>query len=266
MDASTVSPQDLQLELASSAGLLVVDVRPTAAFLSADAFLSGALRGPSHLSTALLAGRSLVLYCDDGGETSSAAARAFGRTGPPVRVLEGGLRAWRANGGPVLPKPAGASTLWVTRERPKIDRIACPWLVTRFIDEHAEFRYVPAANVVEVARRERAIPFDIPDTLFSHEGERCSFDAFLRVFRLDDPSLGLMARIIRGADTGRLDMAPESAGLLAASLGLSRLRSDDLDMLKEGLVLYDALYLWARHARQETHTWNPDLYRRQETR
>ena len=160
-----------------------------------------------------------------------------------------------------LPKPVGISTRWVTRERPKIDRIACPWLITRFIDHGAEFRYVNASDVVEIARSERAIPFDIPDTLFSHDGELCSFDTFLKVFRIDDPALVVLAQIIRGADTGRLDLAPECAGLLAASLGLSRLRADDHEMLRDGLVLYDALYLWAKEGLPETHTWNPDLYR-----
>jgi len=160
-----------------------------------------------------------------------------------------------------LPKPVGSATRWVTRERPKIDRIACPWLIARFIDRHANFRYVKAADVMEVARNERGIAFDIPDTLFSHEGELCSFDTFLKVFRIDDPALVVLARIIRGADTGRLDLAPECAGLLAASLGLSRLRADDHEMLRDGLVLYDALYLWAKEGLQETHTWNPALYR-----
>lgn len=160
-----------------------------------------------------------------------------------------------------LPKPAGAPTRWVTRERPKIDRVACPWLIVRFIDRHAEFRYVKASDVRQVAGNERAIAFDIPDTLFSHEGDLCSFDAFLKVFRLDDPALMVLARIIRGADTGRLDLAPECAGLLAASLGLSRLRSDDHEMLRDGLVLYDALYLWAKDGLAERHSWNPDLYR-----
>lgn len=156
-----------------------------------------------------------------------------------------------------LPKPVGTSTRWVTRERPKIDRIACPWLVKRFIDPDASFRYVKEAEVADVARKDRAIPFDIPDTLFSHEGERCSFDAFLKVFRMDDPPLAVLARIIRGADTGRLDLAPECAGLLAVSLGMSRLRLSDHEMLRDGLLLYDALYLWARDAMQETHAWKP---------
>lgn len=160
-----------------------------------------------------------------------------------------------------IPLPKPTASRWVTRERPKIDRIACPWLITRFIDSGAEFRFVRASDVMEVARKERGIPFDIPDTLFSHEGELCSFDAFLKVFQIEDPALVVLARIIRGADTGRLDLAPECAGLLAASLGLSRLRADDHEMLRDGLVMYDALYLWAKEGLQETHTWNPNLYR-----
>jgi rhodanese-related sulfurtransferase len=259
MDVSTVSPVELQRELASQTPPVVVDVRTSDAFLRSDTFIAGALRRPDE-STPRLAGslpdRPIVVYCEKGGDVGESAARRLVADGRAARFLLGGVRGWVEGGGVTLPKPVGASTRWVTRERPKIDRIACPWLVKRFIDPDAEFRYVGAAEVGEVARRERAIPFDVPDTLFSHDGERCSFDAFLKVFRIEDPALVVLARIIRGADTGRLDLAPECAGLLAASLGMSRLRSSDHEMLRDGLVLYDALYLWARDAMQETHTWN----------
>lgn len=265
MDASSVSPFGLQRELTSGLGPVVIDVRSTEDFLRSDSFLSGALRRPGSWlrdwAEALPENRSLVLYCERGGKASLEAAREIGSIRRRPRILEGGLEAWRASGGVVLPKPVGASTRWITRERPKIDRIACPWLVLRFIDRDADFAYAKAADVPSRAAEERVIPFDIPDTLFSHDGELCSFDAFLRIFHLDEPALDVMARIIRGADTGNLDAAPESAGLLAASLGLSRLREDDHDMLRDGLILYDALYLWARDASKETHTWNPDLYR-----
>ncbi len=146
---------------------------------------------------------------------------------------------------------------WITRERPKIDRIACPWLILRFIDAGAEILFVPAQNVRMAAEREHAIPFDVPDVRFSHRDEACSFDAFVADFELDDPALDTLARIIRGADTSRLDLAPEAAGLLAVSLGLSRVFADDSEMLRHGLVLYDALYAWAREARAETHGWPP---------
>jgi hypothetical protein len=146
---------------------------------------------------------------------------------------------------------------WITRERPKIDRIACPWLITRFIDGAAEFLFVPPARVRAVAQAQGAIPYDVPDVELSHVGELCSFDAFLRKYRLSDPALADVAVIVRGADTARMELAPQAAGLLAISLGLSHMFRDDHAMLKHGMVVYDALYAWCRHARGETHTWNP---------
>ena len=142
---------------------------------------------------------------------------------------------------------------WVTRERPKIDRIACPWLVARFIDPAAEFLYVPADQVLNVAGETGAIPYDIPGVEYGHVGEQCSFDAFLRIHQLTDPALQQLAVIVRGADTGRPDLAPECAGLLAQSLGLSALYTDDHEMLKHGMAMYDAYYAWLQHARGETH-------------
>lgn len=146
---------------------------------------------------------------------------------------------------------------WVTRERPKIDRVACPWLVSRFIDKEAEFLFVPAADVTTVAEQTGAIPYDVAGVELSHEGPLCSFDAFLAKYHLEDRSLQALATIVRGADTDRLDMAPQCAGLLAVSLGLSRLYSDDHEQLKHGFVIYDALFAWLREARDEKHTWNP---------
>lgn len=145
---------------------------------------------------------------------------------------------------------------WITRERPKIDRIACPWLITRFIDREPEFLYVPAGDVLRVSVETGAIPFDIPGVELSHEGELCSFDTFLKKYSLTDPALQELAVIVRGADTDRLGLAPQCAGLLAISLGLSRNFTDDHEMLKQGLVIYDALYAWCRHAKGETHSWN----------
>jgi len=142
---------------------------------------------------------------------------------------------------------------WVTRERPKIDRIACPWLVARFIDPDAEFLYVPAGEVLKVAEETGAIPYDIPGVEHGHVGELCSFDAFLRIHRIADPALHALAVIVRGADTGRPDLAPECAGLLAHSLGLSALYADDHEMLEHGMAMYDAYYAWLRHAHGETH-------------
>ena len=146
---------------------------------------------------------------------------------------------------------------WVTRERPKIDRVACPWLVSRFIDNDAEFLFVPPADVTTVAQETGAIPYDVEGVELSHEGPLCSFDAFLSKYQLEDRALDTLAAIVRGADTDRLDTAPECAGLLAVSLGLSRLYSDDHEQLQHGFVIYDALYAWLREARDERHTWNP---------
>lgn len=142
---------------------------------------------------------------------------------------------------------------WVTRARPKIDRIACPWLVARFIDPAAEFLYVPADQVLKVAGETGAIPYDVPGVEYGHVGELCSFDAFLRIHQLTDPALHRLAVIVRGADTGRPDLAPECAGLLAQSLGLSALYPDDHEMLRHGMAMYDAYYAWLRQARNETH-------------
>ena len=148
---------------------------------------------------------------------------------------------------------------WVTRERPKIDRIACPWLVARFIDQEPEFLYVPADKVLKVAGETGAIPYDVPDVELSHVGDSCSFDAFLEKYRLDDPALRQLAEIVRGADTSRHDLTPQSAGLFAISLGLSAVFADDHEMLEHGLVMYDALYAWCRTCQGERHNWPPKM-------
>jgi len=146
---------------------------------------------------------------------------------------------------------------WVTRERPKIDRIACPWLITRFIDKEPEFLYVPGNKVLETAERTGAIPYDIPKVKFSHVGEKCSFDAFLAEYQLTEPALQRLAEIIRGADTARLDLTPQSAGLFAISLGLGAVYTDDHEMLAHGMVMYDGLYAWCNILQAETHNWPP---------
>jgi hypothetical protein len=175
-----------------------------------------------------------------------------------ARYLEGGIEHWD---GERMAKPAGAPTRWVTRERPKVDRIACPWLIRRFIDPAAEFLYVPAAEVTRVAKERSAIPYDVPEVEFSHVGGRCSFDAFLYRYRLTDPALQELALIVRGADTNHPELAPQSAGLVALSLGLSALFADDREMLEHGMVVYDALHAWCRSDKNEVHTWNPALIR-----
>jgi hypothetical protein len=146
---------------------------------------------------------------------------------------------------------------WVTRERPKIDRIACPWLIARFIDQSPEFLFVPSKDVLRVAGESDAIPYDVPGVELSHVGERCSFDAFLQKYALTSPALAQLAVIVRGADTTRLDLAPEAAGLLAISLGLSHRFVDDHEMLRHGMVMYDALFAWCVSCQNEPHGWPP---------
>ncbi len=148
---------------------------------------------------------------------------------------------------------------WVTRERPKIDRIACPWLIARFIDKEPEFLYVPANQVLTVAAETGAVPYDVPGVEMTHDGDLCSFDAFLKKHELKDPALDQLALIVRGADTSRLDLTPQSAGLYAISLGLSHRYADDHEMLKHGLVMYDALYAWCQSCQAETHNWPPQV-------
>ncbi|MEO8910162.1 MAG: chromate resistance protein ChrB domain-containing protein [Gemmatimonadaceae bacterium] len=146
---------------------------------------------------------------------------------------------------------------WITREKPKIDRVACPWLIARFIDTDPEFLFVPPSDVRRLAEQKQAIPFDVEGVELSHDGPLCSFDAFLRRYELNDPALDELAVIVRGADTARPDIAPQAAGLLAVSLGLSHNFPDDHEMLRQGFVMYDALYAWSRFVRSEKHTWNP---------
>ena len=172
-------------------------------------------------------------------------------------MLEGGALAWETAGLPMLPLSLLPSpgTPWVTRHRPKIDRIACPWAIRRFIDPTARFLFVAPAEVQAVADRFGAIPFDIEGVTFSHRGERCSFDALLDDFQLHTEALDRMATVIRAADTDRHDLAPQAAGLLALSVGLSRMFRDDLQQLDAGIALYDALYRWARDGHEEGHDW-----------
>ena len=146
---------------------------------------------------------------------------------------------------------------WITRERPKIDRIACPWLIARFVDPSPEFLFVPAEEVRSRAEATGAIPYDVPQVELTHEGPLCSFDAILKKYELRDPCLADLAAIVRGADTARPDLAPQCAGLLAISLGLSHNFTDDHEQLKHGMVVYDALYAWLKHVRNERHDWNP---------
>ena len=183
----------------------------------------------------------------------------------PARAADPGAAAWayfardaQARTRPDLGVGLGRPSRWITRERPKIDRIACPWLVLRFIDPQAQFHYVPTQQVLGEAKRLGTLAYDIPGALITHEGELCSFDALLSAFELASPALERLARIVRGADTDRLGLAPQAAGLMAFSLGLSSLHRDDHQMLAAALPLYDALYAWCRDAQDEAHAWKPE--------
>jgi rhodanese-related sulfurtransferase len=259
MDAC-VTAAALRQSLRADRPPLVIDVRRNERFRESPYTIQGALhRDPATVEQwkrTLPAAASVVVYCVHGQEVSQNVAKALG-----ARYLEGGIEHWKEDGGELFAKPAGAATRWVTRERPKIDRIACPWLIRRFVDPDAEFLYVAAGDVKRVSLERTATAYDIPDVEFSHEGERCSFDAFLRYFRLQDPALEELALIVRGADTNRLELAPQAAGLAALSLGLSLNFQDDHRMLEQGMVMYDALYSWCKKGKQEVHTWNPHLYK-----
>ena len=218
---------------------------------------------PSGLAAlaAELAGQSIVTTCAAGHGRSQGAAAWLRAAGLNAEYLEGGMEAWRAAALPLIDPgkithrdPAGRS-LWVTRARPKIDRIACPWLIRRFIDPAAVFLFVAPSEVPAVAERFGATPFDIDGVFWSHRGELCTFDIMIEEFGLRSDPLLRLATIVRGADTARLELAPEAAGLLAASLGLSRMHREDLAQLDAAMGLYDALYRWARDATGETHDW-----------
>jgi len=241
----------------------VLDVRRAPAFESDPRVIPGSVRcAPEDvpaLAGTLEPWRPVVAVCVHGHEVSRLAAARLAAAGYDARSLEDGIEGWRASGGATAPWREPSQ--WVTRERPKIDRIACPWLVRRFVDPAARFSYVPNADVRAFAEANDATPYDVPDVDFSHRGDECSFDAFIRRYRLDDPALATLATIVRGADTGALDLAAEASGLLAVSLGLSRMIADDHAMLRFGMLVYDALYARCRDAMGESHGWNPGALR-----
>ncbi|GFE66670.1 chromate resistance protein ChrB domain-containing protein [Litoreibacter roseus] len=199
--------------------------------------------------------RPAVVICHKGLKLSHGAAAVLRSHGVAAEVLDGGMVGWSEAGLPMVPMGAYPGPLWVTRHRPKIDRIACPWLIRRFVDPTARFLFVPPAQVQDVATRFGATPFDMPDGDWSHKGTFCTFDKMVETFGLTTPALTRLATVVRAADTGRHDLAPEAAGLLAVSVGLSRKFRNDLEQLDAGMMLYDALYRWARDGQGEDHEW-----------
>jgi len=242
----------------------VIDVRIDADHARDPRSIPGAIRRDAHAVQAWAAdhaGAEAVIVCQRGQELSEGTAAWLRLLGIRATVLAGGFEAWMAAGGLLVapvhvpPRDAHGRTLWVTRSRPKVDRIACPWLIRRFVDPRAMFLFVAPSEVVAVGDRFGATPFDIEGAFWSHRGPLCTFDVMIEAFGLSSPALDRLAAIVRGADTARPDLAPEAAGLLAASLGFSRLHDDDLAQLDAAMGLYDALYLWARDGTAETHNW-----------
>jgi rhodanese-related sulfurtransferase len=255
----SISPYDLYARLGSGAAPIVVDVRREADFASAATLVADAFhRSPDAVGqwrADLPSGRQVVAYCVHGQQVSQGVAASLRIMGVEANFLEGGIADWVEQGLPTRRNIGATPGKWVTREHPKIDRIACPWLIRRFIDPNAEFIYVPKEQVLAVARQMGGIPYDIDGVEFTHEGERCSFDTILRIYEIRDPALDHLATIVRGADTSRHDLSPQCGGLFAISLGLSANFPDDHEMLKHGMVIYDALYTWCRSLQAETHNW-----------
>jgi len=257
--APTISTKELYAQLGTVAAPVVVDARKRDAFDADDRLIVGAVRYDIDANTEwpknLPAGRPVILYCAHGAEVSQTATAELQEAGINAAYLTGGIAAWRAQNLPTRQKVSMPTNKWVTRERPKIDRIACPWLIRRFIDPSAEFLYVPTPEVLATAGKTGAVPYDIEGVEFAHEGERCSFDTLLRIFGIQDRALDQLAIIVRGADTSRHDLAPQCGGLFAISLGLSANFPNDHEMLAHGMVMYDALYTWCRSLQHETHNW-----------
>jgi rhodanese-related sulfurtransferase len=250
MDGHSVSSQQLYERLGSASAPLLIDTRREDAFSADEAMIIGAVRrSPETIAdwqSASPKGRDVVVYCVHGNEISQGVAGALQRAGTKAAYLEGGIADWKARHLPTRRKRDASENKWVTREHPKIDRIACPWLISRFVNPEANFIYVPPTDVAKVAADVGGTPYDIKGVEFGHVGERCSFDAIVRTYDIHDAALDRLATIVRGADTSRPDLTPQCGGLLAISYGLSAIFPDDHEMLKHGLVMYDALYAWCR--------------------
>ncbi|NWJ27637.1 sulfurtransferase/chromate resistance protein [Rhizobium sp. RM] len=258
-----ITPDKLNRILGTRSAPTIIDVRNDEDFSADPRLVPGTIRRDYRKVTEWaddLSGPSVVL-CQKGQKLGHGVAAHLRALGKPAEVLEGGFEAWRASGAALVPqdklppRDGRGRTVWVTRSRPKIDRIACPWLIRRFVDPSSVFLFVPAADVAGVADRFNATPFDIEGATWSHRGELCTFDIMVEEFGLGTAPLLRLATIVRGADTARPELAPEVPGLLAASLGLSRMFNDDLEQLEAGMLLYDAFYRWCRDATDETHNW-----------
>jgi rhodanese-related sulfurtransferase len=261
---TSISPDKLFRLIGTPHAPALIDVRTDEDFDADPRLIPCALRR-SHRDVdewaTSLSGQSVVVVCHKGQKLSEGTAAWLRQADIAAEILEGGQAAWNAAGLPTVPagkipkRDKRGRTLWVTRARPKIDRIACPWLIRRFVDPTAVFLFVASSEVEAVAERFEATPFDIEHVFWSHRGELCTFDVMVTEFGLSTPPLQRLATMVRAADTARLDLSPEAPGLLAASLGLSRMYDDDLEQLSAGILLYDAFYRWCRDATNETHNW-----------
>jgi len=262
----SISPETLIPLVGGADAPVIVDVRRRPVYDADDRVLPTAiwrdLPAVDAWRAELPTGVPVVVYCAHGHQVGQVTASRLRLAGVDARYLAGGIDNWRNAGGPLVAKrldwcdpAAPRASRWVTRERPKVDRIACPWFIRRFVDRRAEFHYVEAEWVRDAADDLGAVPFDIPEVELTHIGATCSFDTLIAAYGVTDPALHRVATIVRGADTARPELAPEAAGLLALSLGVSASTIDDQEALRRGMALYDALYSWARFAAAETHNW-----------
>jgi rhodanese-related sulfurtransferase len=261
---SSTSPDKLFRLIGTANAPTLVDVRIDEDFAADPRLIPGARRRSHrdvHDWASIVSDRSVVVICHKGQKLSEGTAAWLRHNNVAAEILEGGHVAWKQAELPTVPteripqRDGRGRTVWVTRERPKIDRIACPWLIRRFVDPDAVFLFVASSEVEAVAERFDATAFDIENVFWSHRGELSTFDVMVREFDLSTPPLERLATMVRAADTARLDLSPEASGLLAASLGLSRMYDDDLEQLNAGCQLYDAFYRWCRDATKETHNW-----------
>lgn len=260
---SEISTRQLKRLVGTPTCPVIVDICTPEDFAADPRLVPSAIRHSHNELDALLErldGRPSVIICQKGRKLSQGVVSWLQSQGAASEYLSGGVQAWRAEGLPMVPVASvpfndAGKTIWVTRARPKIDRIACPWLIRRFVDRNAQFLFVAASEVPGAAEHFGATPFDVEGVHFTHRGEHCTFDTMLEEFGLKCQALGRLALAVRAADTNRLDLHPVAPGLLAISVGLSRQYKDDHEQLKAGLSLYDGLFRWARDGFEEGHDW-----------
>lgn len=257
---NSITPDKLFRLIGTPTSPTIIDVRP-----DGEGLIPSSVRQPADQVAAWgsdVCAEKVVVTCVHGGSLSAGVAAWLRHHGVDAEILEGGFEGWVSSGLPVLkqdvlpPRDSEGRTVWVTRARPKVDRIACPWLIRRFVDAEAVFLFVNPTDVPGVAERFNGAPFDVEGVFWSHRDEQCTFDTMVEELGLEGfDALQHLAVIVRGADTAHPEISPQAAGLLAVSLGLSRMYADDLEQLEAGMLVYDALYRWCRDATDETHDW-----------